>query len=312
MATDTAFALGILGLLGARAPGSATLLLSALAILDDIGAVLVIGLFYTEDLDTQALAAAAGAFAGLLLLNRAGARRPLPYLVGGVLLWWFILQSGIHATTAGILAALAVPARPYADTGWFRRRMRPLLRRFESIDAPDKSILEDERQHELAQRARDIALKTTTPLQRWESALDLPVSLLVLPLFAFLNAGVALDGLQGDWLERPVMFGTALGLLLGKVTGIVGFAWLGLKLGLCRLPADMKLAHIAGLGMLAGIGFTMSLFVANLAFPGSELLTSAKVGILMASLAAGIIGWSVLRTITRPDATPASCEPRAG
>lgn len=292
MATDTAFALGILALLGTRAPATATMLLSALAIVDDIGAILVIGLFYTANLDAAALLGAAVAFGLLVVFNVAGLRHPLFYLAGGILLWWFILQSGIHATTAGILAALTVPARPYASTVLFRKRMSSILRRFEDIDRVDQTILEAEQQHDLAQQARKTVIQTTTPLQRWENFLDRPVSLFVLPVFAFLNAGVVLGG-EGTsaTAAAPVGWGIGLGLVMGKVVGISGFAWLGLRAGWCSLPQGFRRVHLVALGFLAGIGFTMSLFIASLAFATEpQLLAQAKLGILLGSLVAGLLG----------------------
>ncbi len=291
MATDTAFALGILGLIGTRAPAAATLLLSALAILDDLGAVLVISLFYSNDLNPSTLPSAGVVLTVLLFFNLAGLRHPLLYLLGGTVLWWFVLQSGVHTTSAGILVALMIPSRPYAGTAWFKRRMSRILSRFDDITDDDRNVLEDKQQHALAQKAREVASKTTTPLQRWEDSLDRPISLVVLPLFAFLNAGVVLFSEAGMPTPTPVMAGVALGLLVGKGLGISTFAWLGVRAGLCRLPEGMDFRHIAALGLLAGIGFTMSLFISSLAFGNEpQLLIQAKLGILGGSLLAGMLG----------------------
>jgi len=291
MATDTAFALGILGLLGARAPAAATLMLTALAIVDDLVAVLVISLFYAEGLNPSALIGVGIALGMLALFNLAGARHPLFYLSGGLVLWWFILQSGVHATTAGILAALCVPARPYASTGWFQVRMTQIMRRFADADDPQQTILEQTRQHELAEQAKEVAVKSTTPLQRWEDTLDIPVSLAVLPLFVFLNAGVTLVGGEHMPGVAPVTMAITAGLAAGKALGITCFAWLGLRLGWCSLPRQMRFAHIVALGFLAGIGFTMSLFIAALAFGDQpQLLMNAKLGILGGSLIAAVAG----------------------
>jgi NhaA family Na+:H+ antiporter len=297
MATDTAFAIGILTLLGRRVPASALVTISALAIVDDIGAVLVISLFYSNDIHTHYLLAAGGMFLLMLLFNLAGIRSPLPYLAAGILLWWFTQHSGVHATTAGILAALTIPARPYAGTRWFSRRMKHVVERFEDLDEPHKSILEEGRQHQLAEQAREIAEKSTTPLQRWSSALDRPVSLSILPLFAFLNAGI-------EWPEQSltlsgslVMFATMAGLVLGKALGISAFAWVGVRLGLASPPRGLNFRHIIGLGFMAGIGFTMSFFIAALAFEQTpQLLVQAKLGVLIGSLLAGILGviWMLL------------------
>jgi len=295
MATDTAFALGILALLGSRAPRSAAVVLSALAIVDDIGAVLVIGLFYTEQINVPALVNAGLVVLLLFIFNIVGIRRPLFYLAGGLVLWWFILHSGVHATAAGVLAAMAVPTRPYAGTSWFIRRMGRLVQRFEELDKPDQSILEEHRQHDLAEQAQQIAMKTTTPLQHWGSALDKPVSLTIMPLFAFLNAGVAIPSSLTELQGSPVMLGTAAGLVIGKATGICAFAWLGVRTGLTSLPKGLTFTHIAGLSLLAGIGFTMSLFIAALAFESQPaLLVQAKLGILYGSLIAGVLGTGLL------------------
>ena len=266
-----------------------------MAIIDDIGAVLVISLFYTEHIALNALAGAAAALIALLVLNQSGVRHPLWYLMGGVVLWWFIYQSGVHATTAGILAAVMVPARPYAQTRWFSRRMPGLLQRFEKLDEPDTSILETQRQHQVLEEVKQVALQTTTPVQHWGSVLDKPVSLLILPLFAFLNAGVVLPTSTSALTHAPVMWATGLALVIGKGLGISLFAWLFVRLGWAKLPDDMHFGHITGLGLLAGMGFTMSLFIATLAFgDSSDLLLQAKLGIMGGSLVAGVTGVIVL------------------
>ncbi len=294
MATDTAFALGIMALMGTRVPRSAVLILSALAIVDDLGAVLVISLFYSEQIDIHALLWAFTTLVVLFFFNLVGIRRPVFYLLGGLVLWWLILGSGVHATTAGIMAALAVPARPYAGTSWFIRRMRHLIDHFEELDDPNQSILEQNHQHRLTEQAEQIALKTTTPLQHWGSVLDKPVSLTILPLFAFLNAGLALPAEPVDSLLSPATLGIALGMVAGKAMGISGFAWLYLRSGLASLPEDMRFLHVVGLATLAGIGFTMSLFIAALAFEGhQELLVQARLGILAGSLVAGLLGFGL-------------------
>ncbi|GAB3113014.1 Na+/H+ antiporter NhaA [Aestuariicella hydrocarbonica] len=291
MATDTAFALGALALLGARAPRSAAVMLSALAIVDDIGAVLVISVFYTEDISWLYLARAAGVVGLLCLFNLLGMRRPIFYAVGGLVLWWCVHQSGVHATTAGILAAITVPARPYAETGWFTRRMTMLLRRFQQLDHPDKSILEEHRQHDLLEEVHQVAEQTTTPLQHWGSVLDRPVSYAIVPLFAFLNAGVSLPNTLSAETLSPVTWVTMLSLVVGKTLGIASFTWVALKFGWGALPKDMRFLQVVALGLLAGMGFTMSLFIGNLAFlEHPQVLVEAKLGILAGSLLAGLLG----------------------
>jgi len=291
MATDAAFALGILAVLGSHAPRSAALLLSALAIIDDIGAVLVIGLFYTESINFNALIWAGMTFLSLVLMNLMGIRKGLAYLIGGFTLWIFILQSGIHATTAGILTAMAVPTRPYATTDWFSNKMKSLLHHYKALDEQDKSILEVEPQQELVEQAEKIAIKTCSPLHRWTNVIDKPVSFLILPLFAFLNAGVLFPTTSFSFSESIVTTAIMAGLLLGKICGISLFAWAGLKLGVAKMPKEIHFIHLIGIASLAGIGFTMSIFVATLAFESlPQLLTQAKLGILGASIIAGVTG----------------------
>lgn len=291
MATDTAFALGILALLGSKAPPSAAVALSALAIVDDMGAVAVIGLFYTDYIDVSALSLAGATLVILFGMNILGIRRPVFYLIGGLVLWYFVLQSGVHATTAGILAALTVPTKPYAETRWFSKRMRRLLDTFDKRDTPGQSIVEDLQQHKLAEQAGRIARQTTAPILRWGHTLDRPVSLLILPLFAFLNAGVAIPSQLTFGSESAVMVGVMLGLVIGKVCGISLCAWAAVKTGIARLPSDMTFVHVVALACMAGIGFTMSLFISALAFADQPLLEAqAKLGILIGSLIAATFG----------------------
>ncbi|MDO6559862.1 Na+/H+ antiporter NhaA [Paraglaciecola chathamensis] len=305
MATDTAFALGILALLGSKAPRSAAVTLSALAIVDDMGAVAVIGLFYTENIHLVSLGYAGLTLLGLMLMNLLGFRRPIFYMLGGILLWWFVLQSGVHATAAGILAALAVPTRPYAQSSWFSRNMRSVLNRFEKNDRDDKSILEQQEQHELVEQAQDIAAMTTTPIQRWGHVLNRPVSLMILPIFAFINAGVALPSELDKIFESVVFVAVGSGLVLGKVIGISLFAWFAVKCNFARLPKGLNFHHIIALASLAGVGFTMSLFIASLGFANyPQLLAQAKLGILAGSVIAAIIGTGLFLLIKKEEEEP--------
>tara|TARA_R110001583_G_scaffold102853_5_gene249510 strand:- start:7984 stop:9342 length:1359 start_codon:yes stop_codon:yes gene_type:complete len=295
MATDTAFAIGILTLLGSKAPRAAYILLTGLAIVDDMGAVAVIGLFYTDQIAVQSLVWAGLTLLVMLLTNLLGIRKPLFYLTGGVFLWWFILQSGVHATTAGLLAAMMVPTRPYANKVWFRRKMQNVIEDFQEVDTPDTPILENEQQHALAVKAEGIAKQTIAPILRWGYTLDKPVSLIILPLFAFLNAGVMLPTIIPEFNDTVVTIAIIFALVMGKGIGISLFAWLGLKIGLVRLPPGVKFFHIIGIGFLAGVGFTMSLFISALAFDGQlVLIEQAKLGILFGSLIAGIVGAVIL------------------
>jgi NhaA family Na+:H+ antiporter len=295
MATDTAFAIGILTLLGAKAPRAAYILLTGLAIVDDMGAVAVIGFFYTEQIVVQSLLWAGFTLFVMFIINLVGIRKPVFYLTGGIFLWWFILQSGVHATTAGLLAAMMVPTRPYANKVWFRRKMQNVIEDFKKADTLDTPILENEQQHALAVKAEDIAKQTTAPILRWGYTLDKPVSLIILPLFAFLNAGVMLPTVLPEFNDTVVTLAIIFALVFGKGIGISLFAWLGLKMGVVRLPSGVKFSHIMGIGFLAGVGFTMSLFISALAFEGqAALIEQAKLGILFGSLIAGVAGAIIL------------------
>jgi NhaA family Na+:H+ antiporter len=295
MATDAAFAISILTLLGAKAPRAIFVILTGLAIVDDMGAVAVISLFYTEQIVGESLAWAGLTLLSILLMNLLGIRKPIFYLAGGILLWWFILQSGVHATTAGILAAMMVPTRPHANKIWFRKKMESVVENFKEMDDPHKSIIENGKQHALAEEAEDIAKLSTAPILRWGSTLDKPVSLIILPLFAFLNAGVMLPTAIPKVADASITLAIMLALVLGKGIGISLFAWLGLKMGLVRLPPSVCFSQIVGVGFLAGVGFTMSLFISVLAFEGqAELIEQAKLGILLGSLIAGMLGVLIL------------------
>jgi NhaA family Na+:H+ antiporter len=299
MATDTAFAVGILALLRRQIPPTAFVFLTALAIIDDIGAILVIAVFYTDAIDFLYLAASALGLAALLLLNLLGVRKSWAYLAGGVLIWGTLYQSGVHATVAGILVAFTVPARPMREPDWFLQRVRRLMRRFERIERQSDSsegILSSNDQHDLVEGVQVAAEKATTPLRRWERALEHPVALFVLPLFALVNAGIPIspDTFHALW-DHTLASGIVLGLVLGKGIGIPLLAWLAVRLRLGRFPEGLDMRHIIGIGILGGMGFTMSIFIADLGFAQADQLVAAKSGILVASLLAGVLGWLWLR-----------------
>lgn len=300
MATDTAFAIGVLALVGRKAILGAAAFLTALAIIDDIGAIVVIAMFYSQDISLPHLLGAGLIFASLIGLNFVGVRRPGIYLFGGVVLWLVMLSSGVHATSAGILAALAAPARPRRLGAWLTHRVQRLMRDFEARERErpnEVTILADQAQHAVIEDIEAAVEQVTTPLQRWERALERPIALFVLPLFALMNAGVPLTGgvFTGLWSE-PLAWGIILGLVVGKAIGITGGAWLALRAGYGRLPAAMDMRHIFGIGLLGGMGFTMSIFIAGLGLePGSETLNTAKVAIISASVIAGLLGYSWLK-----------------
>jgi len=300
MATDTAFAIGILALLGTRVPPGLTAFLLALAIIDDMGAVLVIALFYSDAISLQHLGSAAILLAALLVMNLLGVRQPMFYFAGGGLVWLSMLGSGIHATLAGILVAMIVPARPKRSTRAFVRRSRELLDEFEAIENEEPEttpVLAEPVKHEVVENLQQTAAQATTPLQQWERALEHPVALFVLPLFALVNAGIAVElSALPALLADSLALGIVLGLVLGKAIGISLPTYALLKLGIGRLPDGVQQGHIIGLALLGGIGFTMSIFIATLGFADHpEQQVIAKTGILTASLIAGACGYLWLR-----------------
>jgi len=256
MATDIAFALGVLALLGSRIPASLKVFLTALAVIDDLGAIIVIAIFYTSDLKFLYLLAAIGIFALLVAMNRAIRIMSLfPYLVGGVIMWYFMLKSGIHATLAGVLLAFAIPYSAKRD---------------------------DEE----------------SPSHRLEHVLHKPVAFLVLPIFALANTGIVIGSAWTDDLTSANSIGILTGLFIGKPIGITLITFAAVHFGICRLPSDMNWKQIFGAGLLGGIGFTMSIFITNLAFIGNaEIINASKIAILFASLTAGATGYIWLRLL---------------
>lgn len=298
MATDIAFALGVLALLGSRVPRTLFVFLVTVAIVDDLGAVAVIAIFYTDQIVFSALGFALVFLGILIVLNLAGIRSPVPHFAVSVLLWVAMLESGIHATIAGVLAAWTVPGLPKLEPKRFSRNVRKLMDRFDELDRGRKTIIHNEQQRAIVQAIEIGVHKVESPLQRLEHGLHMPVMFLVVPLFALANAGVPIEfgKLYHILTKDPVTLGVLFGLILGKLVGIAGAAWLTVKLGYGRLPDDCSGVHMIGAALLAGIGFTMSIFVAELAFrEAPELLISAKTGILFGSLAAGAAGYFILR-----------------
>lgn len=301
MATDIAFAVGALVLLGDRVPRGLLTFLVALAIVDDLIAVLVIALFYTEKISALYLLIAALLYLVLMTFNRGGIRAPLPYFVVGSLLWLAMLKSGIHATIAGVLLATAIPARPSYDPDRFSSHVRELMDQFDEWGGATKSILASAGKHSILQTLENGVHLVETPLQRLEHTLQRPVALVIMPVFALANAGVVLEGgrLTGI-LHDPVVLGVAVALVAGKFIGISGFSWLALRMGVGQLPPGTDFRHLLGVGLLGGIGFTMSIFISELAFGSSpQHLAAAKTGILIASVIAGTLGFFWLRHVGR-------------
>lgn len=295
MATDIAFAIGVLALLGDRIPLSAKVFLTALAIVDDIGASMVIALFYTDDLSWWSLAAAGIFFLAMLIANRAGVRSPLVFFLLGLGVWFGFLKSGVHPTLSGILGAMAIPARVRINAGQFLRESRGSIDTFEQAGLKGDNVGTN-----LPQRGALHSLETSlhhaeTPLQRLEHGMQPWVAFVIMPLFALANAGVSLSGDLVSAFVDPVALGIIAGLVLGKPIGIVSFSWLAVRMGLATLPSGVSWRRITGLACLAGIGFTMSLFIAGLAFADEAELKTAKLAILTASLIAGVGGWLMLR-----------------
>ena len=293
MATDIAFAIGALALLASRVPKALITFLVALAIVDDLGAVLVIAIFYTETIVFMPLLAAAVLFTLLLAFNMSGIRKSMPYMIVGILLWYALLQSGVHATLAGILTALSIPAIPKYKPELFSEHIKELMQRFDASHKPGMSIMTNDKLRAVVQTLENGVHSVEAPLQRMEHTWHIPVAFLVIPVFALANAGIplAMDSL-GETLTNPVMLGVSLGLVLGKFIGIAGVSWVLLKMGVAVLPKDTRFTQIAGVSLLAGIGFTMSIFVAELGFAGqAEHLLMAKTGILAASILTGVAGF---------------------
>jgi NhaA family Na+:H+ antiporter len=300
MATDIAFAVGILVLLASRVPRNLVIFLTALAIADDLGSVLVIAAFYTETLDYRALGSAAVVLILLVLLNRGGVRNAIPYLLLGAPLWIALFHSGVHATLAGVLLALTIPAFPAHTPARYERRVQQLLDAFRA-DRRDTSTPDDpltnRRMATIAETMERASAAVQSPLQRVEHRLTPWVTFAVIPLFALTNAGIDLSAVSWrDAPSEPVTLGVSAGLLIGKFVGISFFSWTAVTLGLARLPSGVAWRHLFGAAWLAGIGFTMSLFIAQFAFDDVHHIEQAKLGILIGSFASALIGLAWLYT----------------
>jgi NhaA family Na+:H+ antiporter len=300
MATDIAFAISALVLLGKRVSTALVTFLVALAIVDDLGAVIVIAIFYTEQIHAASLFFAGIAFSVMILFNRFGIHAILPYFIVGLVMWFFMLQSGVHATIAGVIAAMCIPSKPKLAPANFTSHVKKLLEDYDKHPVAS-DYTPHENQKGILLNIKDRIDAVGTPASRLEHSLHLPVSLVVIPLFALANAGISIDFSSiGETFSQPVSMGVMAGLIFGKVLGIAGVAWLAIKLGIAQLPQGSNMSQIFGVAFLGGIGFTMSIFVAELAFLGnSELIFEAKVGILSASLLSGLIGFIWLKYIAK-------------
>ena len=295
MATDIAFSLGVLSLLGKRVPLSLKIFLTAFAVVDDIGGILVIALFYSADVAYGYLIAAAVLYVFLYYMGKFGVTQKIFFLFFGVIIWYLFLQSGIHSTISGVILAFVIPARPRLDAGKYIERIRDIIGEF-PVSKSDNIVLTNAQIATLKQveRASDYVI---SPLQSLEDNLHGAVSFVILPLFAFANAGVVFSG-SGS-IVGDVSIAVAAGLLLGKFLGIYLFTWLAVKSGVALMPAGMNWKNIAGVSLLGGIGFTVSLFIANLSFADEypELLNQAKFGVLVGTVLAGVLGYVVLNWV---------------
>lgn len=304
MATDIAFAVGALALLGKRVPKALITFLVALAIADDLGAVLVIALFYTQNLALNWLLVAVALTAILMTLNYAGIRNAIPYFIIAVMLWYAMLQSGVHATLAGVIGAFTVPARSKYDPKLFADMVNQHIDKFIANRKQQDSLMTNNQLYSIVQNLEESVRGVQTPLQQLELTWHLPVAFLVIPIFAIFNAGIPIQmGTLSDTFTNPVMLGVMLGLLIGKFVGISGACWLAIKLGLAKMPSQTRFSQIAAVSVLGGIGFTMSIFIAELGFPGHpEHLLMAKTGVLAGSICAGLIGFIWLWWLGRKQA----------
>jgi len=302
MATDIAFAISALVLLGKRVPAALVTFLVALAIVDDLGAVLVIAIFYTDTINMMALGLAGAMFLIMLSFNRFGIHMILPYFVVGLLMWFFMLESGVHATIAGVIAALTIPSKPKETPVTFVDDTKCLLDEYGKYPVATDHVMH-EKQKALLLNIKDKIDAVGTPAAKLEHDLHLPVALIVIPLFALANAGISIDFSSiGDTIIEPVSLGIIGGLILGKVIGIFGVSWLAIKMKIAKLPENSTMSQIFGVAFLGGIGFTMSIFVADLAFINSpELIFQAKIGVLCASLFAGLFGYFWLKMVSKKE-----------
>jgi NhaA family Na+:H+ antiporter len=305
MATDIAFALAVLALLGNRVPAELRAVLLAYATVDDLGAILVIAVFYSHGVSWPALGAAALLLAAVYGLVRVRMAAVVIYITLGALVWLAVHESGVHATVAGVLLGFLAPIRPWFGRGEYGRRAEGYLRHYrEAVAAGD-----DDQADAVLGRMEELTVGTESSLDRWDRLTRPWVSYAVLPLFALANAGVVLtaDGLRAA-VADSVTWGIALGLFVGKAAGILGGVWLAVRTGLAERPKEMTWGVLAGLGLLGGIGFTVALFITELAFEPGQI-PAAKVAILVTSVAAGLAGYAVLRVML-PRSEGESSSPR--
>lgn len=297
MATDIAFSLGVLSLLGNRVPLSLKIFLTAFAVVDDIGGILVIALFYSSHVSLGYLVAAAVLYASLYFLGRRGATSKVFFFIFGVIIWYLFLQSGIHSTISGVILAFVIPAKPRMDVGKYVERIRTAISEFPTMDK--ESIVLTNSQIAKLKELEAASDHVISPLQSMEDSLHGIVNFVILPLFAFVNAGVVFSG--GGELVGNVSMAVGVGLVAGKFAGIYLFTWLAIWLHISPMPQGMTWTNLSGIALLGGIGFTVSLFIANLSF-GADFpvfLNQAKLGVLSGSILSGCLGYLVLSRVLR-------------
>ena len=300
VATDIAFALGVLALVGRGVPIQLKVFLLTLAVADDVGGILIIAIFYSESIQFEWLLGMVGAVAFLLLLKQYGFRHFGIHLIGGVFLWLTLWEAGVHATLAGVILGLIVPADAlYGDEG-VSRRIDYLLQRLRYVqEDPDEAVREHD-SHEALRNIEHVAREGLSPLERLEEGMAPISAFVVVPIFALANAGIHITGESIEAaLSSNIAWGIFLGLLLGKFAGILGASAIAIRLGIAFKPEQLRWPHLAGAALLAGIGFTVAIFIANLSFDAdqTDLLESAKIGIFAASIVAAVLGYSILRGV---------------
>ena len=296
MATDIAFSLGVLSLFGKRVPLSLKIFLTAFAVVDDIGGILVIAFGYTSHLDVAYLLGALGVLLLLAVANRMRVMSRTFYCWAGIVVWYLFLQSGVHATIAGVLVAFTIPSIPCLNVKKYIARIRENVAEFPHFDK--SSILLTPNQIDILKSIESASDRVISPLQFMEDRMHGMVNYLIMPLFAFANAGITLSGAEGA-VAGPVTYAIVIGLVLGKSVGIYLFSWLAVRSRVTALPQGMNWQNVAGVSLLGGIGFTVSLFIANLSFGETDevLLNQAKLGVLVGTVLAGVLGYVVLRYV---------------
>ncbi len=303
MATDIAFAIGVLALLGRRIPVELRVFLLGLAVVDDLGAIAVIAVFYTDTIDWSSLGISLTILAAAALSVRLGIRSMMFYIAAGVSMWYFFLESGVHATLAGVLLATIVPAGSARGRDEYATALDDLLHDYRLA----MSNGDEEHAEIVLEEIEQVSRKTEAPLESLEHMIHPWVSLAILPLFALANAGVVITSeTLSDAAGSSITIGIVAGLLAGKAIGIFGITWLAIRFGIGQLPASVTLMHVLGVGFLAGIGFTVAIFISGIAFDDPALVDQAKMGIFVASVAAAIIGYALLRFSGKRDAQAAS------